>query len=69
MSIKVPYGYVYLTGENRRVSRDSRDYGSIPYGLIQSRVLLRVCLIFWFWYKKKNSGDNFSVNFILDMAS
>ena len=38
----VPYGYVYLTGENRAVSKDSRDYGAIPYGLIQSRVLLRV---------------------------
>jgi inner membrane protease subunit 1 len=38
----VPYGYVYLVGENSKVSRDSNDYGAIPYGLIQSRVLVKV---------------------------
>jgi len=40
--VVVPYGYVYLIGDNSEISRDSNDYGAIPYGLIQSRVLMRV---------------------------
>lgn len=40
--VKVPYGYVHLVGDNKKVSKDSNDYGSIPYGLIQSKVLLRI---------------------------
>ena len=42
--VKVPYGYVHLVGDNKKLSKDSNDYGSIPYGLIQSKVLLRVSL-------------------------
>lgn len=51
MKLKVPYGYVHLTGDNKEVSKDSNDYGAIPYGLIQSKVLLRVSLVYFcfFW--------------------
>ena len=42
--LKVPYGYVYLIGENLDDSKDSREYGALPYGLLKSRVLLKVVL-------------------------
>ena len=35
--LKIPYGYVWLVGENRKESKDSYTYGPVPYGLIQSR--------------------------------
>ena len=35
--LKVPFGYVWLVGENRKFSKDSFTYGPLPYGLIQSR--------------------------------
>ncbi|XP_014341174.1 mitochondrial inner membrane protease subunit 1 isoform X2 [Latimeria chalumnae] len=38
----VPKGHVWLEGDNRRNSTDSRSYGSIPYALIRGRVCLKI---------------------------
>jgi hypothetical protein len=41
---KIPRGYVRIIGDNKSESIDSDTYGNIPYGLIESRVVLRVIL-------------------------
>lgn len=41
-NVRIPYGYVYLKGDNKQVSKDSSQYGAIPYGLLQSRVCMRI---------------------------
>ncbi|XP_064635106.1 mitochondrial inner membrane protease subunit 1-like [Lineus longissimus] len=38
----VPKGHVWLEGDNKDNSKDSRDYGPVPMGLIKQRVFLRV---------------------------
>lgn len=40
--ICVPKGHVWLEGDNSENSIDSRTYGPVPMGLIQSRALLRL---------------------------
>ena len=40
--LKIPRGYVRIIGDNKTESIDSDTYGNIPYGLIESRVFLRV---------------------------
>lgn len=40
--IYVPKGHVWLEGDNSDDSLDSRVYGPVPMGLIQSRVFARV---------------------------
>jgi hypothetical protein len=56
--VKFKYNYVYLTGDNAKVSKDSREYGEIPYGLIESRVLFKVIsiliIIFCLLFNKKS---------------
>ncbi|KAF0686813.1 Aste57867_21410 [Aphanomyces stellatus] len=38
----VPKGHVWLEGDNKHDSHDSRYYGPVPYAMIQGRVLLRI---------------------------
>lgn len=38
----VPPGHVWLEGDNRRNSMDSRNYGPVPLALIQSRVMIKL---------------------------
>merc|ERR1712037_445801 len=38
----VPAGHVWIEGDNKTTSVDSRDYGPIPMGLLQGKVVLRV---------------------------
>lgn len=40
--IFVPKGHVWLEGDNSENSIDSRTYGPVPIGLIQSRAILRL---------------------------
>ncbi|XP_022732805.1 mitochondrial inner membrane protease subunit 1-like isoform X2 [Durio zibethinus] len=42
LSLVVPKGHVWIQGDNLYVSRDSREFGPIPYGLIQGKVFFRV---------------------------
>ncbi|XP_015877908.2 mitochondrial ATP-independent inner membrane protease subunit 1a [Ziziphus jujuba] len=38
----VPKGHVWIQGDNTYVSNDSRNFGPVPYGLIQGKVFFRV---------------------------
>lgn len=38
----VPRGHVWLEGDNKHNSADSRVYGPVPQGLIRSRALFRI---------------------------
>jgi len=38
----VPRGHVWLEGDNRDNSTDSRSYGPVPYGLLRSRAVLKI---------------------------
>lgn len=38
----LPRGHVWLEGDNTENSSDSRIYGPVPMGLIQSRILMRL---------------------------
>ncbi|KAL0129799.1 hypothetical protein PUN28_001804 [Cardiocondyla obscurior] len=38
----VPYGHVWLEGDNRNNSTDSRVFGPIPQGLLQGRALCKI---------------------------
>lgn len=38
----VPIGHVWLEGDNKNNSQDSRNYGPVPLGLIQSRAILKI---------------------------
>lgn len=40
--IYVPRGHVWLEGDNYENSSDSRNYGPVPIGLIQSRIMIRL---------------------------
>ncbi|KAL1459340.1 hypothetical protein WDU94_011332 [Cyamophila willieti] len=39
---KVPRGHVWLEGDNKKNSTDSREYGPIPQGLLRGRVVCRI---------------------------
>ncbi|KAL9956044.1 hypothetical protein ACROYT_G037463 [Oculina patagonica] len=39
---KIPRGHVWLLGDNPDCSKDSRDYGPVPYGLIRGRAFFKV---------------------------
>lgn len=38
----IPYGHVWLEGDNRNNSTDSRVYGPIPQGLLRGRALCKI---------------------------
>ncbi|KAL4779487.1 peptidase S24/S26A/S26B/S26C [Aspergillus varians] len=40
--IRVPEGHVYLGGDNLPWSRDSRNYGPLPMGLINGKIIARI---------------------------
>ena len=42
--VRVPEGHVWLAGDNAAASRDSRDYGPVPIGLVHSRVVAKASL-------------------------
>ncbi|KAI5662253.1 hypothetical protein M9H77_21576 [Catharanthus roseus] len=42
LTIRVPKGHVWIQGDNIYASRDSRQLGPIPYGLIEGKVFWRV---------------------------
>lgn len=39
---KVPRGHVWVEGDNRNNSSDSRDFGPVPLGMITGKVSFRV---------------------------
>jgi inner membrane protease subunit 1 len=39
--VEVPPGHVWLQGDNKDNSTDSRDYGPVPYGLVTGKVFYR----------------------------
>ncbi|EPS72082.1 hypothetical protein M569_02678, partial [Genlisea aurea] len=41
-SVVVPKGHVWIQGDNVYASRDSRQMGPVPYGLIHGKVIFRV---------------------------
>uniref|UniRef100_A0A915PKG1 Peptidase S26 domain-containing protein n=1 Tax=Setaria digitata TaxID=48799 RepID=A0A915PKG1_9BILA len=56
---KIPRGHVYLEGDNKMASTDSRVFGPVPAGLVQVRLILRIWPLsragwistHWFWEK------------------
>ena len=39
---QMPPGHVWVEGDNKKRSYDSRHFGPVPYGLIKGRVLFKV---------------------------
>lgn len=46
--VRVPRGHVWVEGDNRERSHDSRHFGAIPLGLVQGRAICKVCVCFLF---------------------
>lgn len=40
--VKIPEGYVFVMGDNREGSRDSREFGLIPIEKIEGKVITRI---------------------------
>lgn len=40
--VEIPVGHVWLEGDNKAYSRDSRHYGPVPYALLQGKALFKV---------------------------
>ncbi|EAZ19128.1 hypothetical protein OsJ_34665 [Oryza sativa Japonica Group] len=41
-TVVVPKGHVWVQGDNIYASRDSRQFGPVPYGLITGKIFCRV---------------------------
>ncbi|KAK3119147.1 hypothetical protein QOZ80_9BG0714660 [Eleusine coracana subsp. coracana] len=41
-TVVVPQGHVWVQGDNPYASRDSRQFGPVPYGLITGKIFCRV---------------------------
>ncbi|KAJ1413489.1 Peptidase S26A, signal peptidase I [Sesbania bispinosa] len=41
-NVLVPKGHVWVEGDNRYNTTDSRNFGPVPYGLIEGRIFWRV---------------------------
>ena len=42
MRVEVPTGHLWLQGDNKDNSTDSRDYGPVPYALLRGKVFVKV---------------------------
>ena len=40
--VEVPSGHLWLQGDNKDNSTDSRDYGPVPYGMLRGKVFLKL---------------------------
>lgn len=40
--VEVPLGHLWLQGDNKDNSTDSRDYGPVPYGILRGKVFVKV---------------------------
>lgn len=38
----MPEGHCWLAGDNINMSRDSREYGPVPLGLIRAKAIARI---------------------------
>ncbi|KAL8488962.1 hypothetical protein ACS0TY_025032 [Phlomoides rotata] len=39
-TVEVPKGHVWIEGDNINNSRDSRQFGAVPYALVESRIFI-----------------------------
>lgn len=49
-TIVVPKGHIWIEGDNKSLSRDSRLFGPVPYGLLEGRV-------FWVMWPPEDFGS------------
>ncbi|KAI0884399.1 LexA/Signal peptidase [Annulohypoxylon maeteangense] len=57
--IQIPKGHCYLTGDNLPWSRDSRDFGPLPMGLIKGKVISKMVVDSWWpfdWFSRVENG-------------
>ena len=45
--IVIPEGQFWLEGDNKKLSKDSREYGAVPIGLLEGVVAFRVWPYSW----------------------
>ncbi|XP_034698685.1 mitochondrial inner membrane protease subunit 1-like isoform X2 [Vitis riparia] len=57
-TVVVPEGHVWIAGDNIYASTDSRNFGAVPYGLLQGKVFWRVSFEAKNWSKKKFQEGN-----------
>ncbi|KAF8673398.1 hypothetical protein HU200_048962 [Digitaria exilis] len=47
-TVVVPQGHVWVQGDNIYASKDSRQFGAVPYGLITGKIFCRVSSVIFF---------------------